>query len=712
MKKCILLIIIVAQFTLAYLSCSNDKAEDGYSLWMRYEAIDDFELVSQYKKSISEIVVKGESATMDIVRRELETALNDLLGQDISVSDNVTGDGSVLVGTPSSYSIIGEMEIAKDLKRLGPEGYIIHSSVMAGKNITIIAANTDIGTLYGTFHFLRLIQTHVALKDLNIAQGPKIQHRLLNHWDNIFATKYGTVERGYAGETLWKWDELPKTIDPRYEDYGRANASLGINGLVLNNVNSEPQILMTEYLEKVAALANVFRPYGIRVYVSANYSAPLPPSDTPREFKKWGGIGHLKTADPLDPDVIKWWKKKVAEIYQLIPDFGGFLVKANSENMPGPQDYGRNHTDGANMLAEVLEPYGGIVMWRAFVYNPEVDPDRAKRAYKEFVPLDGQFNPNVFIQPKNGPLDFQPLEPCHPIFGAMPETPLLMELQITQEYLGEDTYLVYLAPMWKKYLDFDTYAHGKGSTVAKIIDGSLHDYSMTGIAGVANTGSDRNWCGHHFAQANWFAFGRLSWDYTQSAESIADEWIRMTWGNDDQVVDTIKSIMLKSWKTSLNYMTPLGLTYTIGRNHYDPDPQNRNHQFWIADSAGLGYDRTDEGSNAVKQYFSPVKEIYNDIQRIPEDYVCYFHKVNWDHKMHSGRTFWEELCYRYYDGFNGVAEIINQWKSLKGKVDEGRYQHVLDRLLEQQAHAKIWRDTCVGYFHEVSRRPLPEYLMD
>ena len=679
----------------------NSFAEDGYNLWLRYDKIKNRELCEQYQRNITEIVVPNNTGTFKIIRNELE-GLSSLLNKKVKYTPNITQNGAVVVGTLKSLKHIASLDWNHELDK---EGYIIRSAVVKGKKVTVIAATGEIGALYGSYHFLRLIQTHEPINALNIAQSPKIQRRFLNHWDNIFPTKYGTIERGYAGATLWKWNELPEKIDQRYRDYARANASIGINSIVINNVNSEPHILKTEYLKKAAALADIFRPYGITVYLTANYSAPMKPSNTPFTFKKWGGIGHLETADPLDPEVIKWWTDKIKEIYQYIPDFGGFLVKANSEGMPGPQDYGRTHAEGANMLAKILKPFGGIVMWRAFVYNPGIDSDRAKRAYKEFVPLDGQFESNVFVQPKNGPLDFQPREPVHPLFGAMPQTPLLMEFQITQEYLGESTYLVYLAPMWKETLAFDTFAKGKNSFVGRIIDGTLDNHAMSGMAGVANTGSDRNWCGHHFAQANWYAFGRLAWDHSLSSDQIAEEWIRMTWGNDDKIVQTIKSIMAGSWETAVNYMTPLGLNFTMDSQHYEPGHEQRNHKYWFADSQGLGYDRTRQGTGAVDQYFSPISDQFNDIETVPEKYITYFHKVDWDHEMKSGNTFWQELCRKYNSGVNDVEKMISQWQSIKPLIDNERYQHVWKKLEEQQSHAEKWRNKSLDFFQKFSNRP-------
>jgi alpha-glucuronidase len=485
---------------------------------------------------------------------------------------------------------------------------------------------------------------------------------------------------------------------------------------VLNSVNANPVILGPEYLKKVAALADVFRPYGIRVYLSVNFSSPVSANFEINGNRK-AGIGSLNTSDPMDPQVRQWWKDKAKEIYELIPDFGGFLVKANSEGMPGPQDYGRTHADGANMLAEALQPYGGVVMWRAFVYVPQTDPDRAKRAYKEFVPLDGKFNQNVFVQSKNGPIDFQPREPVAPIFGAMPKTLMMLELQITQEYLGHSKHLVYLAPMWKEYLDFDLETKGAGSTLAKVIDGSLYDYSMTGIAGVSNIGSDRNWCGHIFAQANWYAFGRLSWDHSLTAEQIADEWIKSTLTSNPEAVETIKSMMMGSWEACVNYMTPLGLHHIMQAGfHYGPGPQvdNMPRPDWNsvyyhrADANGLGFDRSCTGSNAVSQYSTGVCEKFNDINTCPEKYLLWFHHVPWDYRMKSGKTLWDELCCRYNLGTEYVDKMINKWQTTKLYVDPQTFSQVSEKLQIQKKDAGIWKDTCIKYFQKFSKRPVPD----
>ncbi|UCD48575.1 MAG: hypothetical protein JSW27_13695 [Phycisphaerales bacterium] len=676
-------------------------ADDGSGLWLKYHRIADEARLRTCRQSFSTAVVQGDSATLRIVREEIKRGLDGLLDANLSFGEAIRQDGTIIVGTVQTSAPIRSLGWDTDLEKLGPEGFLIRSSQVNGHRATVIAANEEIGLLYGTFDLLRRVQTQAALDKLNVTSHPRIQYRLLNHWDNMD----GSIERGYAGRSLWQWDALPARIDPRYRDYARANASLGINGTVVNSVNANPIILQPAYLEKLRALAEVFRPYGLKLFLSIRFSSPLRPAR--QAGSRRGGIGNLETADPLDPEVRQWWKDKAKEIYEVIPDFGGFLVKANSEGMPGPQDYGRHHADGANVLAEALAPYGGIVMWRAFVYDAKTDPDRAKRAYKEFVPLDGVFAPNVFVQAKNGPIDFQPREPVHPLFGAMPKTPLMLELQITQEYLGHSKHLVYLAPMWKEYLDFDTHAEGPGSSVAKVTDGSLHDYAMTGIAGVANTGSDANWCGHLFAQANWYAFGRLAWDHQLSAETIADEWIRMTLSRDEQAGQTVRLMMMGSWEACISYMTPLGLHHIMQAGfHYGPQPSYARapREDWTsvyyhrADSNGVGFDRSSTGSNATSQYFSPVRERFDDVATCPEKYLLWFHHVPWDHKMASGRTLWQEIRRHYDAGIEYVKQMQETWETLKGRVDPEIFSHVQTKLETQLQDATLWRDTCLAYF--------------
>jgi len=697
-KEIIKPINLLTLIVIGSVFCSNLFADDGYRLWLRYDRLSDTQKLLEYKDLIAQIVVQGDSPTIQALKNEITTGLNSMLGVSMSLSSDVSLDGAVLVGTPKSSGLIAGLRLDDKLRKLGNEGFIILSTIVNKKKCTVIAANTDIGLLYGAFHFLHLIQTRKNISKLLVTSVPKVQHRLLNHWDNLD----GSVERGYAGSSLWKWHELPEYKSPRYKDYARANASIGINGAALTNVNANALVLTEEYLVKVAALAEVFRPYGIRVYLTARFSAPVE-------------IGGLQTADPLAPEVVVWWKQKVDEIYKYIPDFGGFLVKANSEGQPGPQNYGRTHAEGANMLADALAPHNGIVMWRAFVYDNNIPEDRAKQAYNEFTPLDGKFRENVLVQVKNGPIDFQPREPFHPLFGAMPQTPLMMEFQITQEYLGQGLCLTYLAPLYKECLDCDTYAKGKGSYVSKLIDGTLHNYKVTGMAGVSNVGSDRNWCGHPFAQANWFAFGRLAWDHSLSPEELAEEWIRMTFSNDEMIIRPILSMMLSSREAGVNHRTPLGLHHLMAwHHHYGPGPWiNKGRADWTsvyyhkADSVGLGFDRTATGSNAVSQYFPPVSERFGNIDSCPENLLLWFHHVDWSHKMKSGRSLWDELCYKYYSGVDSVRQTQKTWNLLEGKIDQERFEHVKALLKIQLRDAIRWRNACVLYFQTFSKLPIP-----
>jgi len=679
----------------AGLAAAPALAEDGYELWLRYRP-------ATHARAVTELVAAAATPAQAAARAELLRGLAGMSGHRPPLSDTVTRTGAVIVGTAASSPVVARLRL--DTADLGREGYLIRSVVVDGYAATIIAANEDIGALYGAFHFLRLLQTGQTLDDLDVLEAPKVQLRVLDHWDNLDRF----VERGYAGASIWDWHKLPDWRDPRYTDYARANASVGINGAVLNNVNANALILAPMYLEKVAALADVFRPWGIRIYLSARFSAPIE-------------IGGLQTADPLDPTVRRWWRDKADEIYRHVPDFGGFLVKANSEGQPGPQDYGRSHADGANMLAEALAAHGGVVMWRAFVYSNEQPDDRAKQAYSEFVPLDGKFRDNVLVQVKNGAIDFQPREPFHPLFGAMPRTPLMMEFQITKEYLGFATHLAYLGPLYEETLRADTRARGEGSTVAKVIDGSLHADNLpggapTGMAGVANIGADRNWSGSHFDQANWYAFGRLAWNPQLSSQAIAGDWVRMTFSNDSAFVRPVVDMMMASREAVVDYMTPLGLHHLMGRgHHYGPGP-------WIAggpradwtsvyyhraDEDGIGFDRSATGSDAVAQYALPVAQIFGDAERVPEKFLLWFHHLPWDHDTRSGRTLWHELVHRYTRGVDTVMRMRATWDGLKGHVDAERHAQVAAFLTIQHKEAHWWRDASIAYWQRINGLPLP-----
>jgi len=563
---------------------------------------------------------------------------------------------------------------------LGKEGFEIRNE---GETIRIIA-NTDIGALYGAYALLRIAGSGHTIPEV-LTETPAYDLRILNHWDNLD----GTIERGYAGHSLWKWEELPGTISPRYEDYARANASIGINGTVINNVNASPAILSAEYLAKVKTLADIFRPYGIKVYLSVNFASPMV-------------LDSLHTADPLDKEVRQWWKKKADEIYRLIPDFGGFLVKANSEGQPGPMDFGRTHADGANMLAKALKPHGGIVMWRSFVYSP-IDADRAKQAYMEFQPLDGQFDHNVIIQVKNGPIDFQPREPYSPLFGAMPSTPEMVEFQVTQEYLGHANHIAFLAPMWKEFFNFVSPA------------------SLKAAAGVANIGDDNNWTGHPIAQANWYAFGRLAWNPALTSEQIADEWLSQSLISNADTPENVKKslslMLLDSRETVVDYMMPLGLHHIFAfGHHYGPEPWcdvPGARPDWLpkyyhnADTIGLGFDRSPSGSNAVEQYPEPLRSQLADIATCPEEFLLWFHHVPWTHKMKSGRTLWDELCIAYQRGTDRVVAYQKIWQTARPYIAPALFADVEQRLMTQARDAQWWKDACILYFQQYSRLPLP-----
>ncbi|MFY9152052.1 MAG: alpha-glucuronidase [Prolixibacteraceae bacterium] len=658
-------------FVFATLSVS---AENGHNLWLRHSG----------SNPVS-IVCKKSSPTLEIAKQELQQAW--------------MGDAGATVSL-----------VLKQDKAISGDGFKL------GKNS--IQANTEAGILYGVYELLRCQQTGETIsEEIN---NPSYERRILNHWDNL----NGTVERGYAGRSIF-WrngkDSLAVTDQDRklWQEYARANASAGINGSVINNVNASPKVLTPEYLNRVKTIAGILRPYGITTYLSVNFASP-------------SVIGGLKTSDPLDPEVRLWWKTKAKEIYGMIPDFGGFLVKAYSEGQPGPQDFGRTHEDGANMMAEALEPFGGIVMWRAFVYQTSGE-DRAKQAYNEFIPLDGHFRDNVIIQVKNGPIDFQPREPFSPLFGALKKTSVMPELQITQEYLGHSVHLAFLSTMWEEFLNSETFQEGAGSTVARCTDGSIFQQKHTAIAGVANIGLDANWCGHQLAQANWYAFGRLAWNNRLSSSQIADEWIKLTFSQtgksvspevsnewDEQFLKPVRKMMLDSREAVVNYMMPLGLHHIFSATeHYGPGPwwaPKGMRKDWTppyyhqADSMGIGFDRTETGSKAISQYHEPLSSQLADVKTCPEIYLLWFHHVSWDYKMQSGRTLWDEMCWKYDDGLQQVREFQKVWDRAQPFVDPERFSQVQAKLREQCLNAQVWKDACLLYFQQFSKKPFPADL--
>ncbi|ATP18835.1 MULTISPECIES: alpha-glucuronidase family glycosyl hydrolase [Sphingobium] len=673
------------------ISAPRALAEDGYDLWLRNAPAD--AAAAQQIGANARSIVGGASPTLMIARRELQRGIAGLTGATVPLTATVQ-QGAILLQSAAQQD---KPSISTD--GLGADGYAIRTMTVAGKPVTVIAGATDVGVLHGAYAWLRLARTGAALDRIDMRSAPRIGLRLLNHWDNLD----GTVERGYAGQSIWDWWRLPDYKGPRYTDYARANASLGINGTVLNNVNAKSDSLTAAYIAKAAALADLFRPYGIKVYLSVKWTAPME-------------LDGLKSADPLDPAVAAWWKAKADEIYKAIPDFGGFLVKANSEGQPGPQDYKRTHADGANMLAAAVKPHGGIVMWRAFVYAHDNPDDRAKQAYSDFKPLDGQFADNVIVQVKNGAIDFQPREPFHPLFGAMPKTPLMMEFQITKEYLGQSTHLTYLGTLFEETLKSDTLARGKGSTVAKVIDGSLEGHKLTGIAGVANIGVDRDWSGSIFNQADWYAFGRMAWDTDLTAEAVAREWAAQTFSPDPRVVAPIVAMMMGSREAAVDYMTPLGLAHIMGTgHHYGPAPwvselarpEWNPVYYHKADRQGIGFDRTRTGSNATGQYAPALAKLLDNPKTTPERELLWFHHLPWDYRLQSGETLWDGLIHHYDRGVETVAAMQRDWAKLKPQVDAERFAQVETFLAIQHREAQWWRDACIAYFQSVSGRPLP-----
>ncbi|MGZ3304268.1 MAG: alpha-glucuronidase family glycosyl hydrolase, partial [Asticcacaulis sp.] len=692
MRRC-LWGIILAAFVAAPAVAAPVTGEDGYDLWLRYRPLS-AQLIAQYAPHATAIV-GGDSPTLHAAEDELQRGLAGLLGRDVPRMQTLA-DGDIVLGTPDQPLI---RNLNLPLKPLGAEGYLIRSTTIAGHPVTVIAANSDTGVLYGAFALLRDIQTQQLIEHMDIADAPKVKVRVLDHWDNL----NGHVERGYAGSSIWDWWRLPELKDPRYIDYARANASIGINGAVLNNVNAQPEVLTAPYIAKAKAIADILRPYGMKIYLAARFSAPIE-------------IGGLKTADPLDPAVAAWWKAKADEIYTAIPDFGGFLVKANSEGQPGPADYHRSHADGANMMAAAVAPHGGIVMWRAFVYASENPEDRARQAYDEFHPLDGKFAPNVLVQIKNGPIDFQPREPFSPLFGAMPKTPEMMELQITKEYTGQSTHLAYLGTMWEEVLKADTFANGPGTTVARIIDGEADRHELTGMAGVSNIGADRDWTGSVFNQANWYAFGRLAWDPQASSRAIAGEWARMTFTSDPAFVTPLVEMMMTSREAVVDYMTPLGLAHQMATgHHYGPGPwvcdlkrPEWNPCYYAqADAKGIGFDRTKTGSDAIAQYTPAAAKVWADPRSMDERYLLWFHHVPWSFRLRDGRTVWDEMVTDYSHGVDQVDAMAATWARMKPYVDPQRFAAVSQDLQIQRAEAKWWRDACIAYFQSVSKLPLP-----
>jgi len=668
------------------------RGEDGHELWLRYRPLP-VQLQEELERDLSGVVVVAKITPMvESALSELEAGIPVMSGRAVRRLQKIES-GSLVLGLASEPAL---RVLGLPVDELGGEGYLLRSTRIEGRRVTLVAANTDRGLLYGAFALLAQLQQGRRLQGLDEISAPRVRLRMLNHWDDLD----GHVERGYAGSSLWDWWKLPDVIDPLYRDYGRANASIGINAAVLNNVNAVADVLRPAYLVRTRALADALRPWGMRVFLSVRFSSPVE-------------LGGRATADPLDASVRAWWKAKADEIYAAIPDFGGFLVKANSEGQPGPIDYGRTHAEGANAIADALRPHGGVLLWRAFVYSERDATDRAMQAYRQLQPLDGAFADNVVLQVKNGPVDFQPREPFHPLFGAMPRTSLGLELQITKEYLGFATHLAYLGPLYEEVLRADTGRPGAGS-VARVV--STRDGSLGVMAGVANTGRDRNWTGSHFDQANWYVFGRQAWNPAADARDVAREWVQRTFDASPAARNLIVDMMMESRETVVDYMTPLGLAHLMGTgHHYGPAP-------WVADLArpewnpvyyhradarGVGFDRTAAGSNALSQYAPAVASRFSDPARTPLEYLLWFHRVEWLARLSTGRTLWEEMLHRYDRGTATVARWQRQWAGLAGEIDAARHQQVAAMLAIQAREARWWRDASVAYWQQVNGLPLP-----
>ena len=671
------------------------RADDGYDLWLRYRPLEAQDLVRD-RSAIRAIAVPGTSATAAITRAELQRGLSGLLAKKIAAGGR--GAGVVLAATPAQSPAIAALKLPLD--KVGDDGFIIKTARIGGAKTIVIAANSDVGVLHGAFALLRQMQTGADLARLDSVDAPKVKLRMIDHWDNLDRT----MERGFSGFSIFNWFELPGHVDPQLTDYARAEASLGINAVVLTNPSGlTTAVSLTEpWLKKAAAIADVLRPYGIKVYLSARFSCPQE-------------LGGLKTGDPLDPGVRAWWKAKADEIYSIIPDFGGFLVKANSEGQPGPQDFGRTHADGANMLAEALKPHNGLVIWRAFVYSPKPE-DRIKQAYNEFKPFDGQFADNVVIQVKNGPLDFQPREPFSPLFGGMEKTPTAIELQQTKEYLGFNIHLVYLGTLWQEVLQSDTYAKGPGSTVAHVLDGQVFGNKLTVMAGVSNIGTARNWSGSIFDQANWYAYGRLAWNPDGDARAIAADWVKQTFTAKPAFTAPVVDMMMGSREAAVNYMTPLGLAHQMATgHHYGPGPwvNDAGRADWNpvyyngADKDGIGFDRTSSGSNAVAQYHAPLAAQFADPKTTPEPLLLWFHHLPWDWRLTSGQSLWDGLMLHYARGVDSVTAMQATWANMKPYVDHDRWQLTADYLAMQHDSAVTWRDASIAYYQSLTGRALP-----
>ncbi|MCX7711782.1 MAG: alpha-glucuronidase [Clostridia bacterium] len=667
--------------------------------WLKYGLIQDLERRMQYIKWGTNIAMVEAAPVVSTACTELTRGIKGLLGINPAVHltlGPIEELPCVILGILGKSEKFDALLKQSDRDQIQKEGFRIKSIEARKENCIVIAGKDGKGVLYGVFSLLRFMQMQADIRQLDVLENPKNPLRIINHWDNLD----GSVERGYAGRSIFfKNNKVTRSLG-RIKEYARLLASVGINGVVINNVNVhqyETRLKTKEYLSSVAKLADIFGKYGIRLFLSINFASPIE-------------LGNMETADPLEPSVLEWWKNKTEEIYSYIPDFGGYMVKADSEFRPGPFTYGRTHADGANMLAEALRPFGGIVIWRCFVYNclqdwRDYSTDRAKAAYDHFKPLDGSFHENVVLQIKNGPMDFQVREPVSPLFGGLEKTNHTLELQITQEYTGQQKHLCYLIPMWKEILDFDTYARGKGSTVKRIVSGSLFKNKYSGISGISNIGDDANWTGFQLAQSNLYGFGRLAWDPDLSSQAITEEWVRMTYSNDRLVVDIISKMLLDSWRIYENYTSPLGIGWMVNPNHhFGPSVDGYEYQKWgtyhRADFAAIGVDRTvKSGTGYTGQYHNEVAELYENPDTCPEELLLFFHRIPYQYKLKSGETLIQHIYNTHFEGVEQAIELKTQWLLLKDKLQSEVFEHVLERLEGQIEHAKEWRDVINTYFY-------------
>ncbi|MFC4321170.1 alpha-glucuronidase family glycosyl hydrolase [Litchfieldia salsa] len=672
---------------------------DDYSCWLQYTSISNREWVEHHQSLLSQIIVLNGSMVVKSAKQELFEAIKSMAGITPTLSNELTSQYGIVLATYKDHPSLTDHLSSEEFQNLNEEGYIITSFHSGSQRQLLIVGKTDIGVLYATFHLLRLIKMEENLDDLYIVESPKNQIRMINEWDNMD----GSIERGYAGDSIYYENNRFTGDVDRLKDYARLLSSVGINGVSINNVNVheiETNLITSRFLPDVARVAEIFRAYGIKTFLSANYASSIQ-------------LGGLDTADPLDKNVQECWIEKVKEIYSYIPDFGGFVVKADSEHRPGPFTYNRNHADGANMLARALKPFGGIVFWRCFVYNCLQDwrdrsTDRAKAAYDHFKPLDGEFLDNVVLQIKNGPMDFQVREPVSPLFGSMPNTNQVLEFQVSQEYTGQQKHLCYLVPQWKGVLDFDTYAVGEGATVKRIVNGELYNYQNSGITAVSNIGNDRNWTGHSLAQANFYGYGRLIWNPDLTAEEITEEWIRLTFGNDSEVVASVSSMLLKSWEIYENYTAPLGVGWMVNTDHhYGPNVDGYEYSVWgtyhFADCHGIGVNRTlKDGTGYTGQYFKENKDQYESVETCPDELLLFFHYVPYTHRLKSGVTVIQHIYNTHFEGVEQADKLVEDWKQLEGKIDYTRFGGILNRLQEQAKHSREWRDQINTYFYRKS----------